>query len=89
MRNAPRDGGALQVDDRQEVQASTVAPTPDETCWLCLTGEPDNRWKLCHGCLTALFRQIRRRRDAAERLEPLGSGRRDPAGPVTDGRWTA
>ena len=32
MTNAPtHSGGALAVDDRQEVQDSTVTPTPDET----------------------------------------------------------
>jgi hypothetical protein len=89
MRNAPLQGGALQMDDRQEVQDSTVAPTHDETCWLCRSGESTNRWNLCDRCIAALFRQIRRRREASYRLVPLEDGRRDPAGPVTDGRWTA
>jgi hypothetical protein len=88
MRNAPHGNGALAVDDRAEVQDSTVAPAPDNPCWLCLHGEPDNRWGLCHHCLAAFFRQLRRRREAANRMAPLGDGRRDPAGRATDGRWT-
>jgi hypothetical protein len=34
-----------------------------------------------------LGEQLTRRRDAALRLPPLANGRRDPLGPVTDGRW--
>jgi hypothetical protein len=69
--------------------SQTIPATADEACWLCRTGEPDNRWGLCDRCTGALFRQLRRRREAAARCEPLPDGRRDPAGPVADGRWTA
>jgi hypothetical protein len=89
MAETPTGPGGDRARGLEQTNTRSLIATSDNLCWLCRNGEPDNRWEMCDRCLAVLFQQIRRRREAALRLEPLEDGRRDPIGPVTDGRWAS
>jgi hypothetical protein len=69
------DSGAA----RPGTGTAPTTTTPDVTAETTPTPRQDH-----------LAAQLRRRRAAAVRCEPLGDGRRDPAAPLTDvDRWTS
>jgi len=65
-----------------------VSDTPTTTveieailCSMCRRRPRVGRWDWCRACLLDLVTGLHRRRDAADRCEPLADGRRDTLEP--------
>jgi hypothetical protein len=81
MRNAPLLDGALAVTTGTEVTASVPHRHDETLCSMCLRRPRVGRWDWCRDCLLDLVTGLRRRRDAANRCEPMADGRRDSLEP--------
>jgi hypothetical protein len=56
-------------------------PADETLCSMCLRRPRVGRWDWCRDCLLDLVTGLRRRRDAADRCEPMADGRRDTLEP--------
>jgi hypothetical protein len=82
---APNREAGRGAEDRRLAGGASVAifaHTDDETlCSMCLRRPRVGRWDWCRACLLDLVTGLRRRRDAADRCEPMADGRRDTLEP--------
>ena len=59
----------------------SLRPTDETLCSMCLRRPRVGRWDWCRACLLDLVTVLGRRRDAADRCEPMADGRRDTLEP--------
>jgi hypothetical protein len=81
MTKRPSHGALRPTATTTEAVTSLPHAYDDSLCSMCLRRPRVGRWDWCRACLLDLVAGLRRRRDAADRCEPMADGRRDTLEP--------